>query len=73
MVLDKRIHIHSVTVAVMPLFPTKWTHKLELDSVDDRSCAEDERGEAGQDDHRVKRQEEVIVLISWTPEPQIAG
>lgn len=30
------------------------TYKLELDAVDDRSCAEDEGGEAGEDDHRVK-------------------
>ena len=41
------------------------THKLELDAIDDRSGAEDERGKAGQDDHRIEGQQEVIVVISW--------
>lgn len=40
------------------------THKLELDAIDDRSGAEDERGKAGQDDHRIEGQQEVIVVIS---------
>ncbi len=40
------------------------TYRLELDAVDDRSHAEGERSEAGEDDQRVKRHEEVIVIIS---------
>lgn len=40
------------------------TYKLQLDAIDDGSCAEDEGGEAGEDHHRVKGQEEVIVLTS---------
>lgn len=40
------------------------TYKLELDTIDDGSRAEDERDEAGEDDHGVKRQEEVIILTS---------
>lgn len=40
------------------------TYKLECDSIDDRSCAQDERGEAGKDDQRIKQQEEVVVFPS---------
>lgn len=50
---------------MFPVITSKFiTYKLELDSIDDGSRAKDERGEAGKDDHRVKQQEEVIVLIS---------
>lgn len=30
------------------------TYKLQMDTFDDRSHAEDERGEASEDDHRIK-------------------
>lgn len=30
------------------------TYKLEMDTVDDRTHTEDERGEASEDDHRIE-------------------
>lgn len=41
------------------------TYKLKVDAVDDRSHAKDEREEAGEDHHRIKRQEEVVNFIGW--------
>lgn len=49
------------------------TYRLELDAIDDRSRSEDERDEAGEDYHRVKGHEEVIIVSSWKPETQISG
>lgn len=40
-------------------------YKLKADALDDRSHAKDEREEAGEDHHRIKRQEEVVNFISW--------
>lgn len=40
-------------------------YKLEVDAVDDRSHAKDEREEAGEDHHRITRQEEVVSFIGW--------
>lgn len=37
-----------------PFACSSFTYKLELDAVDDRSRTQDERGEAGEDDHGIK-------------------
>lgn len=39
-------------------------YKLKVDAVDDGSHAKDEREEAGEDHHGIKRQEEVVNFIS---------
>lgn len=48
----------------MLLSTLSLTYELELDAIYDRSHAEDERSEAGEDDHGIKWQEEVIIFIS---------
>lgn len=55
------------------VFTIATTYKLELDAVDDGPRAEEERQEAGEDDHRVKQQEEEVALSSWRPETQTSG
>lgn len=51
------LHLWSISLVF-------WTYKLQLDAIDDRPQAEDERGEAGKDDQRIKGHEEIVVLVS---------